>query len=163
MLVLTLMLALAVSTGIGESVQAGVSVKLRPAGDIYEGDTVTLRAEVSGAEEGSYSVLWQKKTVADDGSVKWKKLAEGRKYDLTAAAAIEGMVIRAVLVIGDSKIFSEPVAIPKILTKAAPDPTEVPDTGSEEDPTPDPTGKQTEVRDPEPDATPTPALFPTRL
>ena len=116
MLVLALMLGLAVSPVSGESVQAGVRVKLRPAGDIYEGDTVTLRAEVSGAEEGSYSVLWQKKTVADDGSVKWKKLAEGRKYDLTAAEAIEGMVIRAVLVIGDNKIFSEPVTIPKILT-----------------------------------------------
>ena len=145
MLVLALMLGLAVSPVSGESVQAGVRVKLRPAGDIYEGDTVTLRAEVSGAEEGSYSVLWQKKTVADDGSVKWKKLAEGRKYDLTAAEAIEGMVIRAVLVIGESKIFSEPVTIPKILTRPAPDPTEAPDTGSDEDPTPGPTGEQTEV------------------
>lgn len=78
---------------------AKINISLVNKDELYYGDTVTLRAKVSGVEEGgAYSIQWQ----ADYGEG-WENIggATGENYRFTVNAENASLPYRAVMICND--------------------------------------------------------------
>lgn len=96
-LISILMIACLLACAAGGALAEGesISIRMENTGDIYYGDTVTLKADVYNAESG-YSIIWE--VLTEDG---WEKVGSGEKYSFTVTEANAANQYRAVLIIAE--------------------------------------------------------------
>ena len=81
-----------------------VYAMLLPAGDIREGDTVTLKGFVEGADQ--YLAIWQAyDTSLPEEARTWEQIAEGTELEMTAESAMNAVYYRCV-VLWDNRVLA---------------------------------------------------------
>lgn len=81
--------------GVALAENESISIRMENTGDIYYGDTVTLKADVQNAESG-YSIIWE--VLTEDG---WVKVGSGAKYSFVVTESNAANQYRAVLIIAE--------------------------------------------------------------
>ncbi len=82
-------------SGIALAENESISIRMENTGDIYFGDTVTLKADVRNAE-GNYSIVWE--VLTEDG---WKQVGSGQKYSFVVTESNAANQYRALLIIAE--------------------------------------------------------------
>lgn len=111
--------------------EASVRIKLQNEGDIYFGDTVTLRALVEA--NADYTVAWEVfNDEAEPGEDPWVELETGETYTFIVDEENAGLIYRAVV---NEEVASEEYQLPTVGERPQepqPEEEELPETAEEE-------------------------------